>query len=146
MRLLSIVVSFYKVNVEFTGPRFSADGRSIRFLLEDSGENQLAQIELATGKLERLTSGPRAVWGFDHSGDGQTVVLSSEPQLPPEVFSLSAGRLAQLSHANEDLLRQIKLAKVENVHFPSRDGTEIEGFLFLPPDYSRSLRLPGCYP
>jgi len=125
-----------------SNPRFSSDSASIRFLIEDSGESQLARVSLPTGEVEHISSGSRVVQGFDSAGDDRFVLLVSEPQLPSEVFSLSGGRLAQLTFTNQGLLRQLKLSRVENVHFPSRDGTEIEGFIYLPPDYNEHLTYP----
>ncbi len=125
-----------------SNPHFSLDGSSIRFLVEDSGESQLAQLSVATSEIERLTSGSRVVLGFHSAGDDQIVLLNSEPKIPAEVFSLSSGSLSQLSHANDKVLVQLKLARLENVHFPSKDGAEIEGFIYLPPDYNEHLTYP----
>ncbi len=122
-------------------PRFSEDGKAIRFLLEDSGESQLAEADASSGQVTRLTSGGRSIQGFDAVGD-QVVVLNSDPQLPPEVFRLSGGALTQLTRTNADLLAQLRLARVEDVQFPSKDGTQIEGFIFLPPDYNAALTYP----
>jgi len=123
-------------------PQFSSDASSIRFVVEDSGESQLAQVSVATGEIERLTSGSRVVLGFHYGSDDCTALLVSEAKIPPEVFTLSSGKLTQLSHVNEAVLSHLNLARVENVHFPSKDGTEIEGFIYLPPDYNEHLTYP----
>jgi len=123
-------------------PRFSNDGNSILFLIEDNGEQQLVRIDPSGGELIRLISGPRSIGDFHFEGDSKIVVLNSEPHFPPEVFTYSNETLSQLSHANSELLDSLNLAKVENIHFPSKDGTEIEGFMFLPPDYNDKLTYP----
>ncbi len=122
-------------------PRFSKDGNSIRFLLEDSGESQLAEVDATSGEVTRLTSGGRSIQGFDVIGD-QVLVLNSEPHLPPEIFKLSDGTLTQLTRANAELLDRLRLARVKDVQFLSKDGTRIEGFIFLPPDYNDTLTYP----
>ncbi len=129
-------------------PRFAPDGDSIVFLLEDSGEQHLAtigigRIGVAGGKVSRPVSGQRAVSSFSLSEAGDAAVLSSEPHLPAEVFLVASGRVRQLTDSNRELLDQLTLGKVLNVHYPSADGTEIEAFVTLPPDYDARLKYPA---
>ena len=125
------------------GPQFSEDGRSIYFLLEDSGELNLASVSPQGGPVTRLIGGPRVVDAFSLGPDGAIAALVGEPHLPEEVFLLKQGRLAQITRTNETLLSQIRLGEMENVHFPSRDGTEIEGFVIKPPDFEPGVRYPA---
>jgi Tol biopolymer transport system component len=58
-------------------PEFSVDGRHILFLLEDSGELNLARIKTGGGKAERKISGQNVVRAFNQGQEGQLVVLVS---------------------------------------------------------------------
>jgi len=69
-------------------------------------------------------------------------VLLSEPHLPGELFVLDKDNLRQLTRTNDKFMAGLMLAEVENIHFKSKDGTEIEGFFFKPPDFNPSLRYP----
>lgn len=129
------------IDRNISNPRYSSDGASIRFLLEDSGESQIAEIDVASRHLTRLTSGSRVVLSYDVRQD-DVVLLNSEPHLPPEVFRLSNGTLTQLTRTNAKLLSELVLAKVKDVQFSSKDGTSIEGFIFLPPDFNEKLTYP----
>jgi len=123
-------------------PRFSPDGGEILFALEDSGERHLASVDLGGGNFQRLIEGPLSLRGWSQSGDGQIASLVSEPHLPAEVFLGTGGGRRQLSSANRDWLGELRLAEVENVEFDSRDGTEIEGFMFKPPGFDESFQYP----
>jgi dipeptidyl aminopeptidase/acylaminoacyl peptidase len=68
--------------------------------------------------------------------------LVSEPHLPAEVFMRSSEGLSRLTHTNDDALAGIRLGEVENVHFESKDGTEIEGFIIKPPGFTPGVRYP----
>ena len=125
------------------GPRFSADGESIYFLLEDSGERHLARIGASGGPLSRPVAGQRDVSSFSLSKGAAAAVRSSEPHLPYEIFLLAGDELRQLTHANRELLDQLTLGEVLNVHYASDDGTEIEAFVTLPPDYREQLEYPA---
>ncbi len=125
-----------------SSPRFSPDGKSIYFLLEDSAENHLARIEANGTNLTRPVSGQRSARSFALGKDGRPAVLLSEPHLPGELFVLDKDNLRQLTRTNDKFMAGLMLAEVENIHFKSKDGTEIEGFFFKPPDFNPSLRYP----
>ena len=123
-------------------PKFSTDGAHIWFLLEDSGEQNLARINLASGKIERLVSGKNIVQDFYPGRNGEVAVLLSNPHLPSEVFLLNKGNLKQITFTNQKLLEQIQLGDVVEVSFNSKDGTEIEGFIIKPPGFIEGKRYP----
>ncbi|MBK8809972.1 MAG: S9 family peptidase [Acidobacteria bacterium] len=123
------------------GPRFAADGKSIWFILEDSGEQNLASINLATKALSRAITGESTVLDYDFAG-GTMAPLVSRPDLPDEVFSFGPNQLKQLTYTNKKLLDEIQLATVENVQFKSKDGTEIEGFIYKPLGFNPSMKYP----
>jgi dipeptidyl aminopeptidase/acylaminoacyl peptidase len=126
-----------------SSPRYSPDGKEIYFLLEDSGASHLARIPAGGGPLSRVVDGFRSVGPFDIAPDGRIAVRVAETGFPGELFVVTPpAPLTRITHANDSLLAALRLAQVEAVHFKSRDGTEIEGFLYYPVGYDRSLRYP----
>jgi len=125
-----------------SSPQFSPDGDSIYFLWEDSGEQSLARMSPDGGPLTRIIDGPRVVDDFSVAPNGAIAALIGEPHLPPEVFLCQEGNLAQITSSNEGLLSEVRLGEFENIHFPSRDGTEIEAFVLKPPDFEEGTRYP----
>jgi len=123
-------------------PRFSADGRSIFFMLEDSAESRLVRIPSKGGNPEVLISGESSVDRYVKGPKGLIAALVSRPHLPAEVFLLKDSDLQQLTHVNGELLAGLRLGEVEHVQFPSRDGTEIEGFIIKPPGFDSNFRYP----
>ncbi len=124
-------------------PAFSADGSAVLAAVEDSGEQYLARVPVDGSPLDHAIGGPRWVGEFDVGPAGQIAAVVSEPQLPPEVFLLDQGRLERLTHTNDAVLAEIRLGEVENVRFPSKDGTEIEGFIVKPPGFVAGTRYPA---
>jgi dipeptidyl aminopeptidase/acylaminoacyl peptidase len=124
-------------------PRFSKSDDSIYFLLEDSGELNLARISASGGAVERLISGPRAVSALDQGPSGEIAVLVSEPHFPAEVFLFANGNLERRSHVNDAVMASLRLGSVEEIRYASKDGTEIEAFVVKPPNFSSRRRYPG---
>jgi dipeptidyl aminopeptidase/acylaminoacyl peptidase len=69
--------------------------------------------------------------------------LISEPQLPPEIFVVRDGEPRRLTAVNDELLKQVRLGEVEDEHFRSRDGTELEGLTYKPPAFQAGMRYPA---
>ena len=126
-----------------SSPQFSRRGDAIYFLLEDSGEQNLARVSPTGGGIDRLISGPRAVIAFHQGPSSAIATLVSEPHFPAEVFLFDNGKSERRSHVNDALLASLELGEVEEFRFASKDGTEIEAFVVKPPDFSSRRHYPG---
>jgi len=124
-------------------PLWSADGSSIRFLLEEDRVTHVASVPAAGGPVQRLTQGRSTVSDLAAGPDGKMVVLSSTPQFPAEIFAVEGSGLRRLSRQNDSWLRGVRLATVEEISFKSRDGTPINGFMTRPLDYRSGSRAPA---
>jgi dipeptidyl aminopeptidase/acylaminoacyl peptidase len=123
-------------------PRWSPDGSSVLFLLEDDRVTHLASVPAQGGPVRMLTKGRRFVSDYSTSPDGKITVLASSPSAPAEVFALDGGELRPLSRQNDAWLGQVQLAPVEEISFKSKDGTPINGFLVRPVGYQQGTRVP----
>jgi dipeptidyl aminopeptidase/acylaminoacyl peptidase len=82
---------------------------------------------------------PKDVLDYD-SANGHTVLLASDDLHPAELFA-AGGR--QLTHHNDEWLARHKLGKTADLDFPSKDGTEIHGFVVTPPDFDPTKKYPA---
>jgi len=123
-------------------PRFTPDGRGIWFELEDSAEDHLARIELRNGRITRPVSGPVSVDDYAVSPAGDVVVLLQRLDCAAELYRVDGGNLRALTGVNDSLFGALRLAAVQDETFQSADGTEVEGFFYLPPDYQAGTRYP----
>jgi len=125
-----------------SSPRFDDEGQGIYVRIEDSAEDHLARVNASNGDVERLISGRLSVNGFDIGPGGLVASRITTLDRPAELWVGTGQERRRLTHANDDFLETVELAEVENVHFPSADGTEIEGFLTYPVGYQEGLRYP----
>ncbi len=123
-------------------PEFTTDGKGILVSLQDSGEGHLARIDVRSGRVTRPIGGEVTMSGFSIDADGVAAAVLSTQHMPGEVHLAKNGELTRLTHVNDDLIAELRLAEVTNIHFPSRDGTEIEGWIFTPPGYDANLSYP----
>ncbi|MEO7364804.1 MAG: S9 family peptidase [Sphingomicrobium sp.] len=112
-------------------PAWSADGKSLRFLVEDDRAQWLGSVGASGGPVKRLAGGRSAIAAVDQQSKGKAVALVAEPSHPAEVFAIEGAKLRALTHHN-DWLGTVDLAAVEDTKFRSKDGTEVHGFLLRP--------------
>ena len=123
-------------------PVFTADGKSIVFLVTDDRTEYLAKVPVAGGKVESLIGGPRTVQG-ESTAAGHTVVLTSSDTEPAELYALEGGHLRKLTRHNDAVVAELKLAPAEDIGFRSKDGAEVHALLTKPLGYESGKRYPA---
>ena len=122
-------------------PAVSADGDAVNLILEDDGSEVPVTVRLDTGQLERRVGGKLSATSLC-SGGGHVAVVASTDSTMPEVQALENGGLRKLTAHNDAILAQLSLGAVEDISFPSRDGTPIHGMMVKPADYHAGRLYP----
>src|SRR5205823_9795386 len=124
-------------------PMWSADGNSLTVVVADDRSQYPARIDISSGRLERLISGPRVIGSLSAApSDGGLAVLASTDTEIPEVSALENGRLRKLSHQNDQWLSKILLGTTEEFTSTSKDGTEVHGLIVKPATYRQGEKYP----
>jgi dipeptidyl aminopeptidase/acylaminoacyl peptidase len=132
------------------GPaRWSADGRSLYFSVQERGDTHLYRIACGAGgarcPADRVVSGRGSLGDWSLAERGATAHIAyafGTPQGPAELYLSSGGTAAPVTTLNKDLLSQRTIAEVDSFTFKSFDGTEIEAFLTKPIDIASSPKHP----
>jgi dipeptidyl aminopeptidase/acylaminoacyl peptidase len=137
-----------------TNPHFSSDGKFIYFVTDNDGALVLKTINLESDGIADAAavpnmssvqySGARTVNGYSiSSGPVSSVVVQiATIDRPDELFIIEGNQYKQLTHVNDALFAQLKLSHGEYVHFQSKDGTPVSGFLYKPLDYTVGQKYP----
>jgi dipeptidyl aminopeptidase/acylaminoacyl peptidase len=132
-----------------SAPRFSADSKSIYFIADMDGTQQLCQLPVSLGQgsfqmgnflctiHDRLM-----VNSYSVGTTGATVAQIATIDRPDEIYLAAPGKLTQLTHVNDALFSQLKLSHGEYVHFKSKDGTQISGYVYKPLNYTAGQKYP----
>jgi len=125
-------------------PRFSADGRSIYFVAEDDGTQNLCRVPAGGGEITRPIGGRLAVGTYSLGKDDSVAAPITTIDRPDEIFYLAGGAKEpmRLTKTNDALLSQLRLAQADYVHFKSKDGTSVAGYLYKPLDYTPGKKVP----
>lgn len=124
-----------------SSPQFTADGKSIRFLVTDDRSVYPMKANLSGGAAERLLSPPIVVSNWDTAA-GRTVMMSGGNAKANEIYVWEDSGLRQLTRQNDSLLAELELGVTEEVSFKSKDGTVVNGLLTYPVGYVKGTRVP----
>ncbi len=123
-------------------PRFSPDGKFIYFIADDDGTQNLCRIPAEGGEITRPIGGRLMVNAFSVGLSGEVAGQVATIERADEIFTIPGGTLTQVSHVNDALFAQLKLSHGEYVHFKSKDGTAVAGYLYKPVDYVPGTKVP----
>ena len=127
-------------------PRWSPDGRWVYFTGGIGGTTHLFRVGAEGGPVEQITSGPRRLTGFsfDHSFR-RMAYTAGVMDAPADIWiaEVDGRNERRLTNLNQELIGEVALDSAERLHFTSRDGTPIEGWLYRPPG---SRPGGGAYP
>ena len=129
-----------------SAPRWSPDSRFIYFTGGIGGTTHLFRVPVAGGAVQQVTQGQRRVNGisFDGAMTKMAYTVGHFDSLPEiHVANIDGSGERRLTRVGDDFLREVGLSRVERLQFKSRDGTPVEGWLYVPRDYSPNA---GRYP
>src|SRR5229473_609357 len=124
-------------------PRFSADSRSIYFIADDDGTENLCRISVAGGEVMRAIGGRLSVSSYSLGKDGAIAAQVGMLDRPDEIYLSNEKDLARLTKTNDALFAQLRLSQPDYVHFKSKDGTSVAGYLYKPVEYSPGKKVPA---
>jgi len=133
------------IELNHTKPVFTPDGRSVIALVEESRVSHVSHIDLSTGEVTALTSGPRFHFDFDAAANGRIAVLGGDDLHPYRIEAVASESKVNVPFViadHNEWLDDRGLALVEPIEFKSADGTPIHGFLVNPVDYVSGKRYP----
>ena len=116
-------------------------GEALYFRAEVGGDGHLFRMPAAGGAPVRMTQGERWLDAFSFSEHfDRLAYIAQDPTHPPEAFSATIDAAkqnqlsneTQLSRLNANFLSEVDLNPAERIHFPSKDGTQIEGWIVKP--------------
>jgi dipeptidyl aminopeptidase/acylaminoacyl peptidase len=126
-----------------SSPHFSPDSRSIYFIADDDGTQNLLRVPASGGQITRPIGGRLMLDAYSVSKNGAIAAQMGMTDRPDEVYLLPTnGSLRRVTNTNDALMSQLQLASVEYVHFKSKDGTTVAGYVVKPPDYQPGKRYP----
>jgi dipeptidyl aminopeptidase/acylaminoacyl peptidase len=84
------------------------------------------------------------LYAYSLAKSGEVTAQITTMDRPSEIFTqpASGGEPTRVSHVNDALMSQLRYAPGEYVHFKSKDGSPVSGYLYKPLDYKPGSKVP----
>ncbi len=135
---------------DVVNPRWSGDSRTVYFVSDDRGGTHVYAARM-DGAVRQVTSGVErfgayaAEPAFSLALNGRAAVVRYGPEEGGDVVTFPVdrpGESRRLTAANDSLLEQRALGKVEEIAYDSFDGRKIQGWILKPPGFDPSRKYP----
>lgn len=124
---------------------WSKDGKTLIVNVAEHGRANLKRIDIASGKVDALTTGDHEVQAYSATPDNsKLVLLISTTTSIGDLFSFDAtsGKMTQLTKINDELFSQLTLTPAEEFWYTSFDGRKIQAWIQKPPNFDPSKKYP----
>ena len=128
---------------------WSADSKRLFFLSSDTGATNLYYVPASGGKPTRIFNKKCHIKGFSLNGKTKTVAfIYSDLNNPGDIITCPPqyhGEKKAVKHTdlNKFLRQEVQLGNTKEVFFKSFDGTEVQGWLLLPPKFNPRKKYPS---
>jgi len=132
-----------------SAPQWSPDGKRIYFASADTGCTHIFYVSSKGGLPTRVTKKKYHVKDFSLNGRKKKIAAAvSDLKTPADLHLITAvyngdGKAKILTNLNKDLFAEIRMPRVREISFKGYDGTELQGWLVTPPDFSSRRKYPG---
>ncbi|MBV8201574.1 MAG: S9 family peptidase, partial [Acidobacteria bacterium] len=125
---------------------FSPDGRTLFTTADDLGQHPLFAIDVATGKVRKLTAAGH-VESPALAGGGRLVFTLDTLRSPAEVYTIGrdGSGLTQLTHVNALRLAAVRMGEPEQFQFSGAAGDTVHGWVIKPADFQPGKRYPIAF-
>jgi dipeptidyl aminopeptidase/acylaminoacyl peptidase len=125
------------------GLTFSKDNKSIYFISDYQGKDDIYQLTLADNSFKKITNGIHDYTSVMIAKDKLIGTKMSMSQ-PVEIYSVNQvnGSETNISNINKDLLAKVKMGKIEERWFKATDGKDLHSWVIFPPDFDSTKKYP----
>ena len=124
---------------------WTPDGRSILVVTTERGRSNLVKVDVATRKIEPLTTGNHDVMAYSATPDASKIAVAiGDANDVGDLYLLDAAtrKLTRLTRVNEALFSQLDLPEPEEIWYDSFDGKKINGWIVKPPGFQAGRKYP----
>lgn len=123
---------------------WTSDSQGLYVIAGDQGDMEIYHADLQSGKFRKLVAGRQMILQMAVSPTESFAYVACTPQRPPDLYITGkSGRTPRrLTDFNDSFLETVRVAPTEEIKYKAPDGTDIQGWIVKPPDFSPQKKWP----
>jgi len=132
-----------KFDQNVAGLKWTADAKSIFFVSNLQGTDEICRLDLADGSIARITDGVHDYLNVALAGD-KLVAEKVSMSNPAEIYVVDpiTGKDSPLTQVNKGILDQLTFGNVEERWLLTTDGKQMHTWVIYPPHFDPSKKYP----
>ncbi|HUU45050.1 MAG TPA: S9 family peptidase, partial [Acidobacteriota bacterium] len=132
----------------FPAPHWSPDGRSLTYLVSDTGATLVYRLTVRDRRPVPVMRGEWHVQGIAYGRRGRrAAILYGSAAAPADIGIIDLTRKRatprRITNLNGDWLKTVAISKPQEVWFDSTDRKRVQGWVLKPPNFRRGRRYPA---
>ena len=136
----------YTIDLDQNADNFAwaIDGKSIWFVSDRHATDQIYNVNMASGKIEKITDGVHNYQQVIPTANGTLLATRQSMSKPSELYNVNIndGSAKEISYINKHLLDQLTMGKVESHWVKTVDNKEMLVWFIYPPHFDPSKKYP----
>jgi len=124
---------------------WSRDSKSVFFISDIHATEELYRLDLADGKISRLTDGVHDYVSVAQAADGRLIAGKTSMSQPEEIFLVdpSTGKDQPLTAVTKGITDQLEMGKVEERWIKTVDKKDMLVWVIYPPHFDPNKKYPA---
>jgi dipeptidyl aminopeptidase/acylaminoacyl peptidase len=125
------------------GLSWTSDSKSIYFISGVKGTEEIYKLDIADGKLTRVTEGQHNYVSVTPAGE-RLIAEKQSMQKPTEIYSVDplTGKDVEISFVNKKTLDNLAIADVKRRITKATDGKDLNSWVIYPPNFDPNKKYP----
>ena len=130
------------IDLSCSGLKWSADQSSLYFHAQHQAKTAVWSIPVNGGEAKKLFPGGSSS-SVSVAGD-RLLFLNHSLTHPTDIFSMdkNGNDLKRLTHVNEDIMGNLKLGEVKDLHYKGANEVDVQMYVIYPPDFDENQEYP----
>jgi len=119
------------------------DNKSIYFISDYHATDEIYRLELADGKISKITDGIHNYTGVIPAGD-KLIASRMSMSMPVELYSVDpvTGKDTPITITNKDILEKISMATIRQRWIKTTDNKDMQTWIIYPPHFDSTKKYP----
>jgi dipeptidyl aminopeptidase/acylaminoacyl peptidase len=125
------------------GLAWADDNKSIFFISDYHATDEIYRLDLADGKITKITAGIHNYTGVIPAGD-KLIATRMSMSYPAEIYAVdpASGKDTQITTTNKDVLDKLALSKIEQRWIKTSDNKDMHTWIIYPPHFDSTKKYP----